>query len=99
MTSLKDGDLQHSSALTQSPEGDKEPQPSSQKLIRNRTADRDVMVVPGGMCNTGQTSLRQRPRSLLNLPQNSFSNFSKLRGIPKLEQFGETYGNIATYRY
>ena len=40
MTSLKDGDLQHSSALAQSPKGDIEPQPSSQKLIRNRTASR-----------------------------------------------------------
>ena len=38
MISLKDGDLQHSSALAQSPKGDVEPQPSSQKLIRNRTA-------------------------------------------------------------
>ena len=28
MTSLKDGDLQHSSALAQSPNGDIEPQPS-----------------------------------------------------------------------
>ena len=28
MTSLKDGDLQHSSALAQSPKGDIEPQPS-----------------------------------------------------------------------
>ena len=53
MTSLKDGDLQNSSALAQAPKGDIEPQPSRQKLIRNRTADREVMVAPGGMCNTG----------------------------------------------
>ena len=46
MTSLKDGDLQHSSALAQSPEGDIEPQPSRQKLIRNRTASREATVAP-----------------------------------------------------
>ena len=37
MTSLKDGDLQHSS-VGPICKGDIEPQPSSQKLIRNRTA-------------------------------------------------------------
>ena len=47
MTSLKDGDLQHSSALAQSPKADIEPNHSS-NLVRIRTADREVMVAPGG---------------------------------------------------
>ena len=62
MTSLKDGDLQHSSAFAQSPKGDIEPQPS----VRNESefgqpVVREATVAPGSMCNTGQTSLRQRP--------------------------------------
>ena len=52
MTSLKDGDLQHSSALAQSPKEIYSPT-IRQKLIRIRTADREVMVAPGGLCNTG----------------------------------------------
>ena len=52
MTSLKDGDLQHSSALAQSPKKIQNPT-IRQKLIRFRTADREVMVAPGGLCNTG----------------------------------------------
>ena len=42
MTSLKDGDLQHSSASAQSPKeiGNIEPHSSRQKLIRNQTASR-----------------------------------------------------------
>ena len=34
--------------------GDIEPQPSSQKLIRIRTADREVMVAPGGIAIPGR---------------------------------------------
>ena len=56
MTSLKDGDLQHSSAFAQPPERDIEPHLSRQKLIRNRTASR--LRSDGRSrryCNTGYT--------------------------------------------
>ena len=46
--------------------GDIEPQPSRQKLVRIRTADREVMVAPGGTAIPGRQSRGQRPRSLPN---------------------------------
>ena len=59
-TSLKDGDLQHSNALAQSPKGDIEPNHPSEINPKPdiQYLDRERMVAPGGMCNTGQTSLR-----------------------------------------
>ena len=62
MTSLKDGDLQHSSVLAQFPKGDTyiEPQRSRQKLIRIRTAEREAMVAPGGTAIPGRQVSRTR---------------------------------------
>ena len=56
MTSLKDGDLQHLSPFSQSSKGDIEPNHPSEinpgATITSR-ADREVIVAPDGMCNTG----------------------------------------------
>ena len=63
MTSLKNGDLQHSSALAQSPEGDIEPNhpseinPNSDSRLRNDGRSRRY-------CRVDQ-SQGQRPRSFL----------------------------------
>ena len=63
--SLKDGDLQHSSALAQSPEGDIEPNHPSEI---NPTADREVMVAPGGMCNTGYRLVSRTETKIASQP-------------------------------
>ena len=66
MTSLKDGDLQHSSALAQSP---KESPTIRQKLIRIRTADGcSRWYVQYRVDHGVSVSLSQRPRSLLTFP-------------------------------
>ena len=67
MTSLKDGDLQHSSALAQSPKGDIEPNHPSEinpkPDSRSRSDGRSRRYVQYRV----DQSQGQRPRSLLNL--------------------------------
>ena len=64
-----DGDLQHSSALAQSPEGniDYRGKPSRHKLIRNRTASRSKSDdrLPVVLRYRVKTSLRRRPCLIL----------------------------------
>ena len=67
MTGLKDGDLQHSSALAQSPKGDIEPNHPSEinpnSDSRSRSDGRSRRYVQYRV----DQSLGQRPRSLLSL--------------------------------
>ena len=69
MTSLKDGDLQHSSALAQSPKGDIEPNHPSEinpnSDSRSRSDGRPRRYVQYRV----DQSLGQRPRSLLSPPK------------------------------
>ena len=72
MTSLKNGDLQHSSALALSPEGDTR----AQKLIRIRTADREVMVAPGDTAIPGGPVSRTETKITSQRPFPNHNQFS-----------------------